>query len=117
MSKLSRKDFTLLMNILSSIDKIKQYSINFSNADDFCNDTKSFDAAMMNFIVIGEMSHKLSDEFRYETDEIINWFKIIGLRNIIAHNYFGIDAEEVWQIIENTLLDFEVKLQKIIEEQ
>lgn len=115
MYKLSRKDFTLLMNILDAINKIKKYSINYSNADDFYDDTKSFDAAMMNFIVIGEMSGKLSDEFRHNTEKDVNWFKIIGLRNIIAHNYFGIDAEEVWQIIENTLVDLEVKLQRIIE--
>ena len=36
------------------------------------------------------------------------------IRNIIAHNYFGIDAEEVWQIIEDTLIDLETKLKTII---
>ena len=60
---------------------------------------------MMNFVVVGEMAEKLSDEFKDSTESQINWFKIRGLRNIIAHNYFGVDAEEVWQIIEDSLLD------------
>jgi uncharacterized protein with HEPN domain len=45
---------------------------------------------------------------------------LIGLKsadfdNIIAHNYFGIDAEEVWQIIVNSLDDLEVNLKKIVD--
>ena len=47
---------------------------------------------MMNFIVIGEMVDKLSDVLLQETADKIDWFKVKGLRNIIAHNYFGIDA-------------------------
>ncbi len=53
---------------------------------------------MMNFVVIGEMINKLSDEFK-NTHPEIEWIKIKGFRNVVAHDYFGIDAEEVWQII------------------
>lgn len=112
MYDISRKDFMLLLNIQDAIAKIKSYSVNFSNADEFYNDSKSFDAVMMNFVVIGEMSNKLSDDFRIATSAEINWLKIIGLRNIIAHNYFGIDAEEVWQIIGDTLTDLDIKLKQ-----
>ena len=114
MYNLSHKDFSLLLNILDAIEKIKRYSVNYLNADDFYNDTKSFDATMMNFVVIGEMSNKLSENFRSKTNSEINWIKIIGFRNIIAHNYFGIDAEEVWQIIDDTLIELETKLKTII---
>ncbi len=44
----------------------------------------------------------------------VNWFKIIGFGNIIAHNYFGIDVEEVWQIIGDTFIGLESKLKIII---
>ena len=71
---------------------------------------------MMNFIVIGEMADKLSDEFIDSTEGQIEWFKIRGLRNIIAHNYFGIDAEEIWQIIQDSLLLLDAILVKIIKE-
>ena len=53
----------------------------------------------MNFIVIGEMTSKLSETFIQDTSELIDWYKIKGFRNILAHNYFGVDAEEVWQIV------------------
>ena len=38
-----------------------------------------------------------------ETSGKIDWLKVKGFRNIVAHNYFGIDAEEVWQIISGSL--------------
>ncbi len=92
------------MNMLESIKKIQDYSGKFKNADDFCHDSMSFDATMMNFIIIGEMVEKLSDNFIMKTEKDIDWFKVKGFRNILAHNYFGIDAEEVWQIIHGSLL-------------
>lgn len=114
MYDISHKDFTLLLNVLDAISKIKTYSANFSNADEFYNETKTFDAVMMNFVVIGEISNKLSDDFRAATSPEINWLKVIGLRNIIAHNYFGIDAEEVWQIMGDTLIDLDKKLKQLL---
>jgi len=57
---------------------------------------------MMNFVVIGEMVDKLSNEFKKKHHEI-EWTKIKGFRNIVAHDYFGIDAEEVWQIIKSKI--------------
>ena len=99
----SHKDFACLLNMLDAIDKILRYSNKFESADDFYNDTISFDASMMNFIVIGEMADKLSEIFISETSTSIDWHKVKGFRNIIAHNYFGIDAEEVWQIINTNL--------------
>jgi uncharacterized protein with HEPN domain len=41
------------------------------------------------------------DISKYESE--FDWHKAKGFRNIIAHNYFGIDAEEVWQIIHTSL--------------
>ena len=107
MSKPSHKDFACLLNILDSIDKIKKYTDSYANADELYVDSKSFDAVMMNFVIIGEMADKLSEDFRDETESIIDWLKVCGFRNIIAHNYFGIDAEEVWQIIGDSLLALE----------
>jgi uncharacterized protein with HEPN domain len=69
---------------------------------------------MMNFIVIGEMVDKLSDKLIQETSDKIDWLKVKGFRNIIAHNYFGIDAEEVWQIINSSLTDLQKNLESLI---
>lgn len=99
MFRLSHKDYACLISILDSIDKIHSYSKDYNSADEFYENQLAFDATLMNFIVIGEMAEKISEEFKKETQENIDWFKINGFRNIIAHNYFGIDGEEVWQII------------------
>jgi len=98
---------------LDSIDKIKKYTGTYSGADELYDDSKTFDAVMMNFVVIGEMADKLTDDFRDSTSSQINWLKVIGFRNIIAHNYFGIDAEEVWQIISDSLINLEKELKLI----
>ena len=82
--------------MLDAIEKIKQYCMPFASVDGFYNDSQAFDASLMNFIIIGEMVDKLSDELIDATENKINWFQIKGFRNILAHNYFGADAEEVW---------------------
>ncbi|NIR50091.1 DUF86 domain-containing protein [candidate division KSB1 bacterium] len=48
------------------------------------------------------MVSRLSDKFIEENNQV-DWLKIRGFRNIVAHDYFGIDAEEVWQIIKTDL--------------
>ncbi|MFN2395971.1 MAG: DUF86 domain-containing protein [Bacteroidales bacterium] len=82
--------------MLDSIEKIYSYSEKFISADDLYEDSKAFDAVLMNFVVIGEMAGKLSENLIIESQNKVDWLKIKGFRNIIAHNYFGIDAEEVW---------------------
>ena len=63
MPDISHKDLACILNMLDCIKKIQSYSCKFNNADDFYNDNISFDATMMNFIVIGEMVDKFSDSF------------------------------------------------------
>ncbi len=116
MYKTSHKDFACILNIIEAIQKIENYSVAFNNADDFYEDTKSFDAVMMNFVVIGEMTEKLSDKIIDETSDNIEWLRIRALRNIIAHNYFGIDAEEIWQIIHGKLKNLKMILLQITAE-
>lgn len=114
MSNISHRDYSCILGILDSITKIQYYSSKFENADEFYNDTISFDATMMNFIIIGEMVEKLSSDFFDKFDNSFNWLEVKGFRNIIAHNYFGIDAEEVWQIIHSSLIELKATLENII---
>ena len=97
---MSEKDEANLSAIIDAAGKVIRFSEEFNNADEFYKDDKSFDAVMMNFVVIGESVTKLSGEMIDQNPQV-PWPKIKGLRNIVAHDYFGIDAEEVWQIIQN----------------
>jgi len=114
MYNISQRDYFCLMNILDCIDKIKQYSSPFISADAFWKENQAFDASLMNFIIIGEMVEKLSEELKDDTYNEIDWFKIQGFRNILAHNYFGVDAEEVWQIIHNSLPQLELQVKGLL---
>jgi uncharacterized protein with HEPN domain len=107
------KDRHCLEAILEAIERIKEYSADFDNADDFNEDYRNFDACMMNFIVIGEMVEKLSLVFK-NSYSYIDWKNIKGFRNLVAHDYFGIDAEEVWQIIRERLPLLQSDISEII---
>ena len=107
------KDYYILLSLVESIDKILRYSENYSNAEDFNNSERDFDATMMNFVVIGEIIDKLSDELINNNSQI-DWIRIKGLRNIIAHNYFGINVDSIWQIIINDIPKFKLEISEII---
>ncbi len=57
--------------------------------------------------------HIISKIFK-DANPQIEWNRIKGFRNLVAHDYFGIDAEEVWQIISNDLPILKVKIEKIM---
>ena len=92
-----------LLSLIEAIDKIKLYSKDFLYAEDFYHDQKSFDATMMQFVVIGEVVSRLDENFKKQHNKV-PWQKIKDFRNIIAHDYFGIDADEIWDIIQTKLL-------------
>ena len=69
---------------------------------------------MMNFVVIGEMVDKLSEDFKNDNSEV-EWIKIKGFRNIVAHDYFGIDAKEVWQIIIDKIPNLIYEITKLLD--
>ena len=91
----------LLSDILESIDRVPQY-IKGLSFDAFSNDQKSIDAVVRNLEIIGEAANRLPDEFR-EKHPQVEWHKVVGLRNRIIHDYFGIDLEIIWQIIHANL--------------
>ena len=107
------KNILQLKAILEAIDKIEQYTADFKNAQDLYHDIKSFDATMMQFIVIGESINRLDDEFKNKYSSI-PWQKIKDFRNIIAHDYFGIDADEIWDIVNSKILPLKHEVEKLI---
>jgi len=92
------KDKLALQGILESIVKIALYTKSVSTVEDLRNNELVFDACLINLVNIGEMVNRLSDEF-IEEHSAIEWHKIKALRNIIAHDYFGIDYDEIWSVI------------------
>lgn len=87
--------------MLDSALKIKRYTTNM-NFNTFLDDEKTIDAVVRNFEIIGEAANRIDPDFRMRNSEI-DWKRIRGFRNRIVHDYFGIDYEIVWEIIEKNL--------------
>lgn len=111
---MSNKELAL-KTIILSIDKIVLYSSSGCDADDFYHDSKSFDAVMIHFINIGEMIERIDDKLKKQYPSI-PWRDVKDFRNLVAHNYFGIDAEEIWDIIENNLPTLRTNIIKILKD-
>ncbi|MCF8360471.1 MAG: DUF86 domain-containing protein [Prolixibacteraceae bacterium] len=99
--------------MLDTIDKILRYTSEYKSAEELYQNDRDSDAAMMNFIVLGEESGKLTDELKNINPQV-NWSKVYGLRNIIAHHYFRINVDIVWQIIVNDLPKLKTDLKALI---
>ena len=90
-----------MSDIIDSIEKIRKYVEGYA-FEDFINDTRTLDAVIRNFEIIGEAAGRLPEEFR-EKFSGVHWERIRGFRNRIVHDYMGIDYEIVWNIIVNDL--------------
>jgi len=107
------KDYYILLSMLENIEKILRYTRGYQSAEELYQNDRDFDATMMNFIVIGEEVGKLTDEVKAKNKQI-NWHKIYTLRNIIAHHYFGINVDIVWEIISKDLPKLNDDLKKLL---
>lgn len=91
----------LIADILESAQKIVTYTAG-QTYDEFVADSKTGDAVVRNFEIIGEAANRLPEDFKDRHKEV-DWHRIRGFRNRIVHDYFGIDYAIVWQIKENFL--------------
>ena len=91
-----------IFDIYVAILKIKFTSEKFNNAPDLLHDFVSWDSVIREFEIIGEASKYLLKENILHKE----YQPVVDFRNKIIHEYFGIDCEEVWDIIHNDLEEF-----------
>ncbi|WP_420401652.1 DUF86 domain-containing protein [Flagellimonas sp.] len=96
-----RDDSLLIADMLESAQKVISYTKGISY-EGFEADDKTVDAVIRNFEIIGEAANRLGEKFKADNPEI-EWDQLRGFRNRIVHEYFGIDLEIVWQIIQDDL--------------
>jgi uncharacterized protein with HEPN domain len=93
-----RRDFRVyLEDILGAITKIRRYTAGLSK-EAFASDERTLDAVVRNLEVIGEAVKQLPSALRAR-EPGVEWQKIAGLRDILIHQYFGIDADILWDVI------------------
>ena len=109
-----RNTILLLEDMLDAALKIQRYTEGLS-FDLFLSDDKTIDAVVRNFEIIGEAANRIDPDFRTKNPEI-DWKRIRGFRNRIVHDYFGIDYEIVWTIVEENLTNLIEWLEVIIKD-
>ncbi len=98
-----------LSDVISSMELIERYTTKKTYSD-FINDLELHDAVIRRLTVIGEATSRLTRALRNKYPKI-QWKAIIGLRNIIIHNYDNVKLEEIWKIVRKDL----PKTKKLIE--
>lgn len=110
------KDYKAYLNhILDSIILIEKYTEDISFKE-FEKDRKTIDAVIRNFEIIGEASSKLPEKFREKYPQV-TWKRIIGLRNVLIHEYFGVDIAAVWENIRQKLPELREQIKSIVEKE
>jgi uncharacterized protein with HEPN domain len=110
----SERSYRLYVNdILESIKRIEDYTTDLSY-DDFIKNDLVRDAVLRNLEVIGEAAKSIPDEVRKEYSDV-PWKRIIGLRNIVIHEYFGVDFENIWKIITENIPETKPYIEQILE--
>lgn len=109
-----RSDYERLLDIQEAIENISRYAKRGKKG--FENDELIQNWIVRHLQIIGEASSRLSDDFRNKHPEIA-WSKIIGMRNILVHDYFGIDKTIVWAAVEDELPSLKTHINKIIKNQ
>lgn len=112
---MKRRDHVFMHDIIESINRIETY-IGGANYESFCNNQMMVDAVIRNLEVIGEASRNISDEMKNKYS-IIPWRQMTGLRNILIHEYFGVDESIIWNVITVNLEEMKPDLLKAVREE
>ena len=91
----------LLQDIAESIQNILDFTKDFSY-ENYCADLKTRHAVEHNFMIIGEAVSRIPEAYKQE-QTLIKWRQVKDFRNVIVHDYFGIDSSIVWEIIQLNL--------------
>jgi uncharacterized protein with HEPN domain len=106
-----KHDSLYLQHILDAISKIEEYvSVGY---DTFMATSHWQDAVIRQLEIIGEATKNLTDNLRMNHPQI-PWKRISGLRDILIHNYMGVDLHAVWEITQKNLPELKERVLAIL---
>ena len=101
-----------LCHIIESINKIQNHTKQMRLAD-FLKDIKAQDAVIRRLQILGEATKNIPKSFRNEFENI-PWRSMMGLRDVLVHDYFGIDLKLVWRIVRRKLPPLKMDIQNLL---
>lgn len=96
-----KNNLVYVKHIVEAIEKIESYIKNIS-FDEFVKNDLVFDAVVRELSIIGEAANRIDKKFRRDNKEIA-WSAMVGIRNILVHEYFGVNKKVVWETCQNDL--------------
>jgi uncharacterized protein with HEPN domain len=106
-----RDDRERLRDILEAIERVEKYSARGRQA--FEGDELIQIRIVHHLQVIGEAARTLSAEFTGAHGQV-PWSQIVGMRNVLVHNYFGVDTDIVWEAVRRDLPSLKAQLETIL---
>ncbi len=109
-----KTDLVYLRHIMDSILKIESYIS--SGREAFMRESHWQDAVIRQLEIIGEATKKLSEDVRSQHTEI-PWRRIAGMRDVLIHDYMGVDLEAVWEVTQKDLPGLKSKIGSIVKDE
>ncbi|WP_182022757.1 HepT-like ribonuclease domain-containing protein [Haloquadratum walsbyi] len=103
-----------LDDILDGVEKIKRYTREMTY-EEFVDDSKTVDAVLRNFEVIGEAAKNVPDEIRQEYDDV-PWSEMTGMRDKLIHGYATVELQIVWTTIQEEVPSLGAQIESVRDE-
>jgi len=101
-----------LLHILEAISEIESYIAN-SSFETFLENSMMRFASIKQIEIIGEAANYISEETKIKFNKT-EWRQLIGMRNILIHEYFGVDNHLIWQVITDDIPELRIQIENII---
>lgn len=106
-----KDDKLYLIHISECIQRIESYV--HEGKQNFAQSRMKQDAVIRNFEIMGEAAKQISEKLR-NTHAEIPWKRIAGFRDVLIHDYVGVDSEEVWKIVERDLPTLKKQIESLL---
>lgn len=92
------RDAVSLLDMLKAARKVVEYATGLDESS-FIASSRDQDAILRQLTIVGEAAKRVSEEFRTIHPEV-PWRRVAGFRDVVVHDYFKVDIEEVWRIVQ-----------------